>query len=328
MSVHNDLQYLRESVDSILNQSLGDFEFILIDDGSTDGSGSFLKNLSDPRVKLIVNASNIGLTASLNLGLEIAHGKFLARMDADDISEPQRLQRQVEFLEAHPQIGIVGCSRHLIDEAGKTVAIAPALEDDLAIRWKCLMGNPFAHPTVMIRRQVLLDNALRYDPFFRTAQDYELWTRLLPCTQAANLPEPLLRYRLRNGISRASKSQQLANHDRIIELAIQRLLPGFDLNPSDIPQLRGRFGGMSVREPGMASDDQPWAGVYLKMLDAFCRQYAKRDGIENLRERVRSSTERSAASISATRMKPTGRSVRVGYGELPAAEDCRPPAAG
>lgn len=295
MSVHNDLQYLRESVDSILDQTLGDFEFILIDDGSTDGSGNFLRNLSDPRVKLLVNPSNIGLTASLNLGLEVAHGKYLARMDADDISEPQRLDRQLNFLEAHPRIGIVGCSRHLIDEEGKTVAIAPALEDDLAIRWKCLMGNPFAHPTVMIRRDVLLDHSLRYDPSFRTAQDYELWTRLLPLTRAANLPEPLVRYRLRNGISRGSKSQQLANHDRIIGLAIQRLLPGFGIAPEDIQQLRGRFGGMSVREPGMNSDDQPWAGIYLKMLDTFCQQYAERDGIECLRDRVRSSVVRRAA---------------------------------
>jgi glycosyltransferase involved in cell wall biosynthesis len=295
MSVHNDLQYLRESVDSILNQTFSDFEFILIDDGSTDGSGDFLKSLQDPRVKLLVNHSNIGLTASLNFGLDLARGKYLARMDADDISEPQRLERQVNFLESHSQIGIVGCSRHLIDEDGKTVAIAPAIEDDLSIRWKCLMGNPFAHPTVMIRRQVLLDNALRYDPSFRTAQDYELWTRLLPCTQAANIAEPLLRYRLRNGISRVSKAQQVANHDRIIRLAIQRLLPGFDLDPADIPQLRGRFGGMSVREPGMSSDNQPWAGIYLKMLDAFCRQYAKCDGIQNLRERIDSSIARRAA---------------------------------
>jgi len=295
MSVHNDLQYLRESVDSILNQNFSDFEFILIDDGSTDGSGDLLKRVSDPRVKLLVNPSNIGLTASLNLGLDVARGKYLARMDADDISEPQRLQRQVESLDAHPQIGIVGCSRHLIDEEGKTIAIAPALEGDLAIRWKCLMGNPFAHPTVTIRRQVLLDNTLRYDPSFRTAQDYELWTRLLPCTEAANLSDPLLRYRLRNGISRGSKSQQLANHDRIIGLAIQRLLPAFDLNPLDIPQLRGRFGGMSVREPGMSSNDQPWAGIYLKMLDAFCRQYSNCDGIENLRMCVRSRIDRCAA---------------------------------
>ena len=295
MSVHNDLQYLRESVDSILNQTLGDFEFILVNDGSTDGSGDLLKDLSDPRVKLLANPSNIGLTASLNLGLDLARGKYLARMDADDLSEPPRLQRQVEFLEAHPQIGIVGCSRHLINEEGKTIAIAPAMEDDLAIRWKCLMGNPFAHPTVMIRRQVLLDYALRYDPSFRTAQDYELWTRLLPCTVAANLPEALLRYRLRNGISRGSKSQQLANHDRIIQLAIERLLPGFDLNPTDIPQLRGRYGGMSVREPVMAGDDQPWAGIYLNMFDAFCRQYAKCGGIQNLRERIESSIARRAA---------------------------------
>lgn len=295
MSVHNDLQYLRESVDSILNQTLGDFEFILVNDGSTDGSGDLLKDLSDPRVKLLANPSNIGLTASLNLGLDLARGKYLARMDADDLSEPPRLQRQVEFLEAHPQIGIVGCSRHLINEEGKTIAIAPAMEDDLAIRWKCLMGNPFAHPTVMIRRRVLLDYALRYDPSFRTAQDYELWTRLLPCTQAANIAEPLLRYRLRNGISRGSKSQQLANHDRIIRLAIERLLPGFELNPTDIPQLRGRYGGMSVREPGMSNDDQPWTGIYLKMLDAFCRQYAKCDGIQNLRERIESSIARRAA---------------------------------
>src|SRR5204863_8008786 len=103
---------------------------------------------------------------------------------------------QVEFLHAHPEVGVLGSSRVLIDEQGGFIAIAPAAEDDLLVRWKCLLGNPFAHPTVMLRLDLLDRHGLRYDETFRTAQDYELWTRLLTVTRGANLPEPLLKYRL------------------------------------------------------------------------------------------------------------------------------------
>ena len=148
-------------------------------------------------------------------------------MDADDVAEPRRLAVQFAFMEANPDVGIVGSSRTLIDEAGRFIAEACSTEGDLAIRWKCLLGSPFAHPTVMLRRSVLERHGLRYREVPR-AEDYDLWPRLLAHTRGANLPQPLLRYRLRER-SMQSKSDQLAQHDRIALSAIRQLVPGFPI---------------------------------------------------------------------------------------------------
>lgn len=286
MSAHDARPYLAEAVASILRQSLADFEFLVIDDASTDGSGDDLAALTDPRVRLVRNAENLGLTRSLNDGLTLARGRYVARMDADDIAAPQRLERQVAFLEANPGVGIVGSARTIIDESGNFVAHAPAAETDLRIRWKCLLGNPFAHPAVMLRREVLGAHALRYDETFRTAQDYDLWSRLLAVTRGRNLPEPLLSYRLRNGVSRVHKPAQLRNHDRIAHASIRRLVPRYEISPEETRQLRGRFGGQSVREADMDPADPVWVQKYLALLDAFVAQWPENAESDALRAEV------------------------------------------
>lgn len=273
MSVHNDARYLPAAVESVLRQSLEDFELLILDDGSTDGSAEYLARLADPRVRVVRNERNLGLTRSLNVGLDLARELFLARMDADDVAAPRRLERQVEFLDRHPNVGVVGSSRVLIDEAGAVVAHAPAAEDDAAIRWKCLLGNPLAHPAVMLRLHLLNAHKLRYDERYRTAQDYELWSRLLAVTKAHNLPEPLLHYRLRDGVSRTHKGEQLANHDRIAHASIRRIVPEFEISFDEVKELRGRFGGHSVREPDMDPADPQWVGRYLELLEAFVERY-------------------------------------------------------
>jgi glycosyltransferase involved in cell wall biosynthesis len=275
MSVHNDRPYLAGAVGSVLAQTFTDFELLVVDDGSADGSGEYLRGLTDPRVRVLRNRRNLGLTRSLNIGLDHAAGRYVARMDGDDVARPDRLARQVEFLQRNAEVGVVGTSRTLIDDSGRFVAEAPAPTDDLAIRWKCLLGNPLAHPTVMMRADVLDRHALRYDERFATAQDYELWSRLLPLTKAANLPEPLLCYRLRRGVSATRKPEQLANHDRIAYGAILRLVPGFDVCPDEVTELRGRFGGYSVREPSMDPDDPKWVRKYRALRDAFMAAHAE-----------------------------------------------------
>jgi glycosyltransferase involved in cell wall biosynthesis len=273
LSVHNDLRFLPQAVESILAQAFDDFELLIIDDGSTDGSGVYLDELRDSRIRVRRNVANLGLTCSLNLGLDAAAGRWVARMDADDVSEPDRLERQVAFFQANADVGIVGTSRTLIDERGVVVAHAPAVESDVDIRWKCLLGNPFAHPTVMFRLDLLNAHRLRYDESFRTAQDYELWTRLLMVTRGANLPEPLLRYRLREGVSRVHKSDQLHNHDRIASAAIRRLVPGLEINGHDVSELRGRYGGHSVRDPAMHRSDPRWQALYGSLRLHFLAAY-------------------------------------------------------
>lgn len=271
LAVHNDRQYLPAAVESVLAQSFADLEFLIIDDGSTDGASDYLKLLRDRRVRLIHNGENLGLTRSLNIGLDQCRGKYIARMDADDICHVDRLARQVRFLDDHPAVGIVGTSRQLMDADGIDAAVAHATVGDLQIRRKCLLGNPFAHPSVMLRRSVLDAHHLRYDPSFRTAQDYELWTRLLAVCRGENLDEPLLRYRLRDGISRLSKIEQLANHDRIALAAIQRLAGGFAITPMQVRELRGRFGGHSVRDEAMDASEPKWVELHKALLAAVTR---------------------------------------------------------
>jgi glycosyltransferase involved in cell wall biosynthesis len=287
LCTHNDVRFLPQAVESIFAQTLGDFEFLVIDDGSSDGTAEYLTAVAgeDPRVRVLRNERNIGLTRSLNLGLASARGRLVARMDADDVSAPERLERQVAFLERHPDVGLVGSSRTLIDEQGTTLGYARAVPDDLGIRWKCLLGNPFAHPSVLIRREVLIRHGLSYNESHRTAQDYELWPRVLRHVKGANLEEPLLRYRLRQGVSRTSRADQLRNHDAIALSAIRTLLPGFPIDIHQVTELRGRFGGHSVREPGMDPEDSHWAGKYLALLDAFCAAYRREPGIGAFRRR-------------------------------------------
>jgi glycosyltransferase involved in cell wall biosynthesis len=274
MSVHNDRRYLPAAVESILRQSFEDFEFLILDDGSTDGSADYLARVEDPRIQLVRNEANLGLTRSLNRGLDLAEGLYLARMDADDVAMPRRLERQVAFLDARPRVGIVGCSRVLIDEAGRVVGHAPAAEDDADIRCKCLLGNPFAHPAVMLRLDLLNAHGLRYDERYRTAQDYELWSRLLAVTMGHNLPDALLQYRLRDGMSWTNKPEQLSNHDEIACASIRRLVPGFEIDSEEVTQLRGRFGGHSARDAAMAPADPDGVGKYEALLAAFWRSRA------------------------------------------------------
>src|SRR4051794_9433663 len=272
LPTYNDSRFLPQSVGSILNLTFSDFELLIVDDGSTDGTGELLDRLADPRIRLLRNSTNRGLTFSLNRGLDAAQGRYVARMDADDVAEPERLAAQFAFMEGNPSVGITGSSRTLIDEQNRFVAEARATEGDLAIRWKCLLGSPFAHPTVMLRRAVLERHKLRYRGVPR-AEDYDLWPRVLAHTRGANLPQPLLRYRLRARSAHA-KSDRLAQHDRIALSAIRRLTPGFPITSEDVTQLRGRFGGFSVRDPAMDRADPQWVRLYTRLREAFVAAHA------------------------------------------------------
>jgi glycosyltransferase involved in cell wall biosynthesis len=194
MPVYNGERYLAEAVKSILDQTEGDLELVIIDDGSADGSAKIVKSFSDPRVRLICTPHE-GLVAALNRGITTARGKYIARMDADDISFPERFKVQSELLETNPDIGICGSWAEIIDKNDKKLGEAtyPPI-NDVEIRRYGKFHNPFIHSSVMIRADFIKQTG-GYRAFFRHVEDYELWTRILKRSRGANIPKMLIRYR-------------------------------------------------------------------------------------------------------------------------------------
>lgn len=229
MSVHNGLPYLEQAVDNILKQTFADFEFLIVDDASTDGTLAFLESLDDPRIRIIKHSTKQGLAKSLNEMAREASGRFIARMDADDISEPTRFEKQVAFLESHPGVGVLGTAAVMIDKNGKRLRDYPVLTGHLPIKWRALFANPMAHPSVMLHREILIANP--YDESYPNSQDYELWSRLLfdKGINFANLDEKLLRYRIHSSSTTSSKQKKAELSTATMLKNIKRY---FDLNPT------------------------------------------------------------------------------------------------
>jgi glycosyltransferase involved in cell wall biosynthesis len=196
MPVYNAGCFLKQSIDSILCQTHGDFDFVIVDDGSTDiDTRRILQEaLSDNRVRLLTHPKRMGVARSLNHGLDAATGEFIARMDADDISHPQRLEKQVEFMRMHPEVGLCGTAVECFGRVEGLRIINPV--DPEEIKCRLLLSCPISHPTVMFRTASLQRYQLRYDEEFETGEDYELWIRCAMCFPIANLLEPLLYYRI------------------------------------------------------------------------------------------------------------------------------------
>lgn len=196
MGVYNGGSYLSDAISSILAQTFRDFEFIIVDDASTDASLQIIRRFEamDPRIRVLCNETNCGLGAVLHRGVEAARGELLARMDADDVAMPQRLDKQVRYFDDHPAIDVLGSYAIDIDSHGneRGERHVPTCHDRiLSLLW----SNPLIHATVMFRRQRVLQ-AGSYSPQARRRQDYDLWFR---CARHglrfANLAEPLIRYR-------------------------------------------------------------------------------------------------------------------------------------
>lgn len=199
MATYNtEVSMLREAVESILSQTFRDFEFIIIDDGSTDESADYLRGLPDPRIRLIRNPMNIGLTKSLNIGLKAAKGKYIARMDADDIALPERFEKQYAYMEAHPDVILCG-SRVLffngdLSHPARTPQRAP--ENMETYRVHLLFRNPGPyHPTAFFRHESLLEHHVLYDESLVYAQDYGMWETISRVGRIYVLPDILLYYR-------------------------------------------------------------------------------------------------------------------------------------
>lgn len=194
MAVHDGERHLRESVESILGQSYRDFEFLVVDDASTDSSRAIVDSYGDSRVRILANERNVGLTTSLNRGLGEACGRHVARQDADDVSDRTRLECQVELLDSRPEVALVAAHHRRIDDEGRHRGDRIVPTEPLDIRWRLLFLNAFAHSAVTFRRDVV-DAIGGYDERYRYAQDYDLWSRLARSHPVVAVPEVLVSYR-------------------------------------------------------------------------------------------------------------------------------------
>jgi glycosyltransferase involved in cell wall biosynthesis len=189
----NSEAFLAEAIRSILAQTYRELELIVINDGSTDSTEQIIRSFNDPRLVYLKNGKNSGLIASLNRGIEESSGEFIVRMDADDISLSGRIEKQVEFMIGHPEIGVAGTS-YFVFGYGKTGKVK-AVSAPEVLRTMLLFNSALCHPSVIIRKKVLHENNLLYREEFKHAEDYDLWVELSKFSKLGNLEDYLLKYR-------------------------------------------------------------------------------------------------------------------------------------
>ena len=241
MSVRDGARHVRRAIDSILAQEYSDWEFVIIDDASTDETPRILSSYGDLRIRIFRNEANLGLAKSLNRGLELARGEFVARQDHDDVSAPSRLRRQIQRMDMDPDVVLLGTRGYQYDEETGLVGEMLSPLDNVSIRLKMLYQNAFIHSSVCIRRNVLEKYKLRYNEGLSASQDYELWTRLCDYGRVLNLSNKLITYRWHRAcISRVRSGEQLAAAHRVATEYIRRTLPGKDVvAPEQIRQILG-----------------------------------------------------------------------------------------
>jgi glycosyltransferase involved in cell wall biosynthesis len=249
LPVYNGQDYLAEAIDSVLSQSFSDFELIVINDGSSDGSAAIIEKWDDPRVRFY-QQSNKGLAATLNRMILLAKGLYIARQDQDDVSLPSRFERQVAFLDANPDVGMVGTSAEIWVGNERTNRFLRHPTDDAALKFGLLFDNHFVHSSVMIRQSVFERIGGYSEDFSRQPpEDYELWSRVMKKYMLANLPDVLLAYReIEGSMSRTGVNPFLPN---LIKISAENIAwaSGLTVDTKEVIALSRLFRGVYDQIP-------------------------------------------------------------------------------
>lgn len=197
LPVYNAERFLRQAIESVLNQTYSNLELVIVNDCSKDSSLEIINELAklDSRIRVESNSENLKLSKTLNRAISLSNGKYLARMDADDISDPTRIEKQVRLLEQNQDVVVLGCDILIIDEENNKIGSRKYYGIDSEIRKRIFFFSPFCHPAIMIRRTAI-DSAGMYDDYFNPAEDYELYFRLGVVGRFMNINEPLFFYRI------------------------------------------------------------------------------------------------------------------------------------
>lgn len=226
-------QFFAESISSCLEQTVSDFELIVIDDGLSEENKTFLTSLHDPRLIVIKNEHNIGQSKSVNKGMRRAHGTYIVRMDADDMMLPTRLATEIAFMDEHPDV-IAASARAELTSTGRVVPKRVLSEDELTC--SLFFANTLVHPTMIIRRDAAVEVGLWYDEDILYAQDYKFWADALEVGVIALIPEVVLRYRVHSGQISAAKRDAQTACARIIQRKLAAQM-GFTLDDFQLTAL-------------------------------------------------------------------------------------------
>lgn len=254
LPVYNAASYVQEAIESILRQRYRNFELIVVDDGSTDESGRVIQTITDPRIR-VFRQPNQGLSAALNRAIEMAQGVYLARQDADDLSLPRRLDRQVEFLEAHPKVGMVGTWAEVRTDTPRSDNVYTPPTDNRLLKFELLFDNPFVHSSVMVRKHVLVCVGAYTQEASVRAEDYDLWSRIMREFDVSNLPEMLHVYR--DAPNSKLKRERDAILENVINISMANLswVTKRDRNDPVINDLAALSHGAYHRVQGYATSD-------------------------------------------------------------------------
>lgn len=224
MPAYNAEKYLTEAIDSVLNQTFKNFELIIVNDGSIDRSKELIFSYTDERIKYFENETNIGLIATLNKGIGLCKGKYIARMDADDVSLPNRFRKQVTFLEKHPNYALCGSWAYLINDTSERTGRIKNIDCDNLLKISLLFTVPLIHPTTMIRTDVL--QKFKYNPTALHNEDFDLWLRMVNTgVKIANIPHFLLKYRWHNSnISVLNEDYQIREKSTLLNPYLQNFI--------------------------------------------------------------------------------------------------------
>lgn len=273
MTVYNGMPYLPLAIESILKQTWTDFEFLIINDCSTDNSRDVIQSYDDPRIRLLDNEENLNQTKSLNRGLEHTRTELVARMDADDISHPKRLEMQVEYLHSHPQVVVAGTNVRLISNTGRVIGKRIRPEHDVALRWLQLFSCSISGGSAMFRNNIVWSQLGGFVTSLRFSQDWELWSRIPIEYRLATVPALLLDVRLHSGSS-SILSQRAIDREwkRVSRANVRRILRATCTSDGWIDKV-------DTLIAGRADHPEHLLQIVERLFDCFCSLYpnAKKD---------------------------------------------------
>jgi glycosyltransferase involved in cell wall biosynthesis len=270
MAVFNGERYLRQAVRSVLDQTLTDFELVIVDDGSNDGTPTVLASFSDSRIAVHRNERNRGLAASLNRGLRLAEAPLVARLDADDVAEPHRLEVQHRFLQEHPDVALVGSRYRPLDASGDLGAEEILPDNWIDVRWALLFYCPFVHSAVMFRTAVIPRLVGLYDESLSYSTDFELWWRVARRYPALNLRESLVQFRAHSSSMTSTYGERTKEGYRLRGRAVAGLLGWSSLDDEELGARYDRIRDAAVGSALLAPSDV----AEIKTLHtAFCADF-------------------------------------------------------